>query len=94
MLQNKFQEAEKKYKQIQEQLEEITLQVQELQPKSAKLKAEAHKRNKLFKSCEVREQKIWSHVVLLCLFLFCFFEGCVPERFNEFVCLVEILFSL
>uniref|UniRef100_A0A4W6DDU8 Structural maintenance of chromosomes protein 6 n=1 Tax=Lates calcarifer TaxID=8187 RepID=A0A4W6DDU8_LATCA len=47
---NKVDEAEKKYKQIQEQLEGITQQVQELQPKCAELKAEAQKRNSLLKS--------------------------------------------
>uniref|UniRef100_A0A4W6DDM7 Structural maintenance of chromosomes protein 6 n=1 Tax=Lates calcarifer TaxID=8187 RepID=A0A4W6DDM7_LATCA len=50
---NKVDEAEKKYKQIQEQLEGITQQVQELQPKCAELKAEAQKRNSLLKSSEV-----------------------------------------
>uniref|UniRef100_A0A4W6DCL4 Structural maintenance of chromosomes protein 6 n=1 Tax=Lates calcarifer TaxID=8187 RepID=A0A4W6DCL4_LATCA len=49
---NKVDEAEKKYKQIQEQLEGITQQVQELQPKCAELKAEAQKRNSLLKSTE------------------------------------------
>ncbi|XP_023256280.1 structural maintenance of chromosomes protein 6-like [Seriola lalandi dorsalis] len=50
---NKVEEAEKKYKQIQEQLEGITQQVQELQPKCAELKAEAQRRNTLFKTSEV-----------------------------------------
>lgn len=54
MMQNKVEEAEKKYKQIQEQLEGITQQVQELQPKCAELKAEAQRRNTLLKSSEVR----------------------------------------
>ena len=53
ILQNKVEGAEKKYKQIQEQLEGITQQVQELQPKCAQLKAEAQKRNTLLKSSEV-----------------------------------------
>uniref|UniRef100_A0A665WVQ6 Structural maintenance of chromosomes protein 6 n=1 Tax=Echeneis naucrates TaxID=173247 RepID=A0A665WVQ6_ECHNA len=42
--------AENKYKQIQEQLEGITQQVRELQPKCAELKAEAQRCNKLLKS--------------------------------------------
>uniref|UniRef100_A0A665WVZ6 Structural maintenance of chromosomes protein 6 n=1 Tax=Echeneis naucrates TaxID=173247 RepID=A0A665WVZ6_ECHNA len=45
--------AENKYKQIQEQLEGITQQVRELQPKCAELKAEAQRCNKLLKSSEV-----------------------------------------
>lgn len=56
ILQNKVEGAEKKYKQIQEQLEGITQQVQELQPKCAELKAEAQRRNTLLKSSEVRVQ--------------------------------------
>ena len=52
-MQHKIEEAEKKYKQIQEQLEGITQQVQELQPKCADLKAEAQKHNILLKSSEV-----------------------------------------
>uniref|UniRef100_A0A7N8YHN1 Structural maintenance of chromosomes protein 6 n=1 Tax=Mastacembelus armatus TaxID=205130 RepID=A0A7N8YHN1_9TELE len=47
-------QAERKYKQTQEQLERITQQVQELQPKCAELKAEAQRRNTLLKSSEVR----------------------------------------
>uniref|UniRef100_A0A4W6DE20 Structural maintenance of chromosomes protein 6 n=1 Tax=Lates calcarifer TaxID=8187 RepID=A0A4W6DE20_LATCA len=54
---NKVDEAEKKYKQIQEQLEGITQQVQELQPKCAELKAEAQKRNSLLKSSEKQGTK-------------------------------------
>lgn len=52
--QNKVEEAERKYKQIQEQLEGITQQVQELQPKCAELKTETQRRNNLLKSSEVR----------------------------------------
>uniref|UniRef100_A0A7N6A6B1 Structural maintenance of chromosomes protein 6 n=1 Tax=Anabas testudineus TaxID=64144 RepID=A0A7N6A6B1_ANATE len=51
---NKVEEAEKKYKHIQEQLEGITQQVQEVQPKCAELKAEAQRHNTLLKSSEVR----------------------------------------
>lgn len=54
MMQNKIEEAEKKYKQTQQQLEGITQQVQELQPKCAELKAEAQRHNTLLKSSEVR----------------------------------------
>uniref|UniRef100_A0A665WV21 Structural maintenance of chromosomes protein 6 n=1 Tax=Echeneis naucrates TaxID=173247 RepID=A0A665WV21_ECHNA len=50
---NKVEGAENKYKQIQEQLEGITQQVRELQPKCAELKAEAQRCNKLLKSSEV-----------------------------------------
>uniref|UniRef100_A0A7N8X877 Structural maintenance of chromosomes protein 6 n=1 Tax=Mastacembelus armatus TaxID=205130 RepID=A0A7N8X877_9TELE len=50
IMQNKVEEAERKYKQTQEQLERITQQVQELQPKCAELKAEAQRRNTLLKS--------------------------------------------
>ncbi|XP_054595892.2 structural maintenance of chromosomes protein 6 [Nothobranchius furzeri] len=50
---NKVEQAEQKLKHIQDQLEEITQQVGELQPKCAELKAEAQKRNKLLKSCEL-----------------------------------------
>lgn len=53
-MQNKVEEAEQKYKQIQERLEGITQQVQELQPKCAELKAEAQRRNTCLKSSEVR----------------------------------------
>uniref|UniRef100_A0AAX7TFN8 Structural maintenance of chromosomes protein 6 n=1 Tax=Astatotilapia calliptera TaxID=8154 RepID=A0AAX7TFN8_ASTCA len=48
-------EAEKKYKQVQEQLERITQQVQELQPKCAELKTESQKRNNLLKSTNLRD---------------------------------------
>lgn len=62
-MQNKVDEAEKKYKQVQEQLERITQQVQELQPKCAELKTESQKRNNLLKSSEVRvecnNRRIW-----------------------------------
>lgn len=61
-MQNKVDEAEKKYKQIQEQLEGITQQVQELQPKCAELKAEAQKRNSLLKSSEVRFSWFICHI--------------------------------
>ncbi|KAF7661396.1 hypothetical protein LDENG_00263060 [Lucifuga dentata] len=50
---NKVEEAEQKYKQIQERLEGITQQLQDLQLKSAQLKAEAHRRNNLLKSSEL-----------------------------------------
>lgn len=53
-MQKKVEEAEKKYKEIQEKLEGITRQMQELQPKCAELKAEAQRRNTLLKSSEVR----------------------------------------
>ncbi|XP_041661505.1 structural maintenance of chromosomes protein 6 [Cheilinus undulatus] len=49
----KVTEAEDKHKQIQEQLEGITQQVQELQPKSAQLKAEVQRQNAKLKSSEV-----------------------------------------
>ncbi|XP_072293423.1 structural maintenance of chromosomes protein 6 [Eucyclogobius newberryi] len=49
----KIEEAEKRYMQTQEQLEKITQQVQELQPKCVELKAEAHRRNALLKSSEL-----------------------------------------
>lgn len=52
-MQNKLEEAERKYKQIQEQLEGITQQVQELQPKCAELKTVAQRQNTLLKSSEV-----------------------------------------
>uniref|UniRef100_A0A8D0ARF5 Structural maintenance of chromosomes protein 6 n=1 Tax=Sander lucioperca TaxID=283035 RepID=A0A8D0ARF5_SANLU len=45
-----LEEAERKYKQIQEQLEGITQQVQELQPKCAELKTVAQRQNTLLKS--------------------------------------------
>uniref|UniRef100_A0A672HHW3 Structural maintenance of chromosomes protein 6 n=1 Tax=Salarias fasciatus TaxID=181472 RepID=A0A672HHW3_SALFA len=47
IVQNKVEEAEEKYKQIQEKLEGITQQVQDLQPKCAELKVEAQKWNTL-----------------------------------------------
>ncbi|KAM3859219.1 structural maintenance of chromosomes protein 6-like [Diretmus argenteus] len=50
---NKVVEAENKYKQIHEQLENITLRVQELLPQCAQLKAEAQRRNARHKSSEV-----------------------------------------
>uniref|UniRef100_A0A673AYD5 Structural maintenance of chromosomes protein 6 n=1 Tax=Sphaeramia orbicularis TaxID=375764 RepID=A0A673AYD5_9TELE len=52
-------EAEKKYKEIQEQLDKITQQVQELQPKCAELKAEAQHCNTLLKSSEVSMQSLY-----------------------------------
>lgn len=51
--QSKVEEAERKYKQTEEDLERITQQVQELQPKCVELKTEAQKRNNALKSCEV-----------------------------------------
>lgn len=56
IVQNKVEEAESKSKQIQEQLEGITQQVQELQPECAQLKVEAQRQNTLLKSSEVRVQ--------------------------------------
>ncbi|KAM3858880.1 structural maintenance of chromosomes protein 6-like [Diretmus argenteus] len=50
---NKVVEAENKYKQIHEQLESITLRVQELLPQCAQLKAEAQRCNARHKSSEV-----------------------------------------
>lgn len=55
-MKNKVEEAEKKHRQIQEQLEGITQQVQELQPKCADLKAEVQRQSTLVKSSEVRVQ--------------------------------------
>uniref|UniRef100_A0AAQ5Z7Z9 Structural maintenance of chromosomes protein 6 n=1 Tax=Amphiprion ocellaris TaxID=80972 RepID=A0AAQ5Z7Z9_AMPOC len=60
-------EAEKKHKQIQEQLEGITQKVQELQPKCAELKTEAQRRNTLFKASEVRLQAAMSTFSGRCL---------------------------
>lgn len=56
-MQNKVEEAEQKHKQIQEQLEGITQQFQELQPKCAEFKAEVQRKNTLLKSSEVRVQR-------------------------------------
>lgn len=53
-MQKKVEEAEKKQKQIQEQLEGITQQLQELQPKCAELKAEVQRQNTPLKTSEVR----------------------------------------
>ncbi|KAM8846096.1 structural maintenance of chromosomes protein 6 isoform 1-T1 [Synchiropus picturatus] len=50
---NKTKEAEDRYKILQEDLEKITQKVQELQPKSSVLKAEAQKLNTVFRSSEV-----------------------------------------
>uniref|UniRef100_A0A668AI62 Structural maintenance of chromosomes protein 6 n=1 Tax=Myripristis murdjan TaxID=586833 RepID=A0A668AI62_9TELE len=47
---NKVEEAEQKYKQIQDQLEGITQRIQELQPQCTQLKTEVQKRNSLLKS--------------------------------------------
>lgn len=52
-------EAEKKYKQIHDQLEGITLRVQELHPQCAQLKAAAQRRNTLLKSSEVSVQPLY-----------------------------------
>uniref|UniRef100_UPI0037E8A562 structural maintenance of chromosomes protein 6 n=1 Tax=Semicossyphus pulcher TaxID=241346 RepID=UPI0037E8A562 len=49
----KVMEAEEKHRQIQERLEGITQQVQELQPKSAELKAEVQRQNTCLKSSEI-----------------------------------------
>uniref|UniRef100_A0AAQ6ARH2 Structural maintenance of chromosomes protein 6 n=1 Tax=Amphiprion ocellaris TaxID=80972 RepID=A0AAQ6ARH2_AMPOC len=67
IFQNKVAEAEKKHKQIQEQLEGITQKVQELQPKCAELKTEAQRRNTLFKASEVRLQAAMSTFSGRCL---------------------------
>ena len=56
MMQNKVEEAEGKYRQIEERLEGITQQVQELQPESAQLKSEAREKNAVLNSREVRVQ--------------------------------------
>ncbi|XP_056150408.1 structural maintenance of chromosomes protein 6-like [Lampris incognitus] len=50
---NKVVEAEAKYKQNYDQLEGITVRLQELQPQCAQLKTEAQRRNKLLKAGEV-----------------------------------------
>ncbi|KAM3871241.1 structural maintenance of chromosomes protein 6-like [Diretmus argenteus] len=59
---NKVVEAENKYKQIHEQLESITLRVQELQPQCAQLKAEAQRCNALHKSSEVSVHRCKSYL--------------------------------
>uniref|UniRef100_A0A8C7RCV4 Structural maintenance of chromosomes protein 6 n=1 Tax=Oncorhynchus mykiss TaxID=8022 RepID=A0A8C7RCV4_ONCMY len=51
----KVVEAEKKYKGIREQLEAITVRVQQLEPQSAELKNEAQSRSKAFNTAQVRE---------------------------------------
>uniref|UniRef100_A0A8P4G5T0 Structural maintenance of chromosomes protein 6 n=1 Tax=Dicentrarchus labrax TaxID=13489 RepID=A0A8P4G5T0_DICLA len=53
---NKVEEAERKQKQTQEQLDGVTQQLLELQPKCSELKAEVQKQNTLVKSSEVRAQ--------------------------------------
>uniref|UniRef100_A0A8C7RE91 Structural maintenance of chromosomes protein 6 n=1 Tax=Oncorhynchus mykiss TaxID=8022 RepID=A0A8C7RE91_ONCMY len=53
----KVVEAEKKYKGIREQLEAITVRVQQLEPQSAELKNEAQSRSKAFNTAQVREQR-------------------------------------
>lgn len=55
-VQAKVVEAEKKYKGIREQLEAITVRVQQLEPQSAELKNEAQSRSKAFNTAQVREQ--------------------------------------
>ncbi|XP_035535095.1 structural maintenance of chromosomes protein 6 [Morone saxatilis] len=50
---NKVEEAERKQKQTQEQLDGVTQQLLELQPKCSELKAEVQKQNTLVKSSEV-----------------------------------------
>ncbi|KAM9798337.1 structural maintenance of chromosomes protein 6 [Neosynchiropus ocellatus] len=59
---NKTKEAEGRYKSFQEDLEGITQKVQELQPKSSLLKADAQKLNTVFKSSEVNVHR---HMVTL-----------------------------
>uniref|UniRef100_A0A674AC73 Structural maintenance of chromosomes protein 6 n=1 Tax=Salmo trutta TaxID=8032 RepID=A0A674AC73_SALTR len=53
----KVVEAEKKYMGIREQLEAITVRVQQLEPQSAELKNEAQSRSKAFNTAQVREQR-------------------------------------
>lgn len=55
-VQAKVVEAEKKYMGIREQLEAITVRVQQLEPQSAELKNEAQSRSKAFNTAQVREQ--------------------------------------
>uniref|UniRef100_A0A674AD51 Structural maintenance of chromosomes protein 6 n=1 Tax=Salmo trutta TaxID=8032 RepID=A0A674AD51_SALTR len=54
----KVVEAEKKYMGIREQLEAITVRVQQLEPQSAELKNEAQSRSKAFNTAQVREQSM------------------------------------
>ncbi|XP_077474475.1 structural maintenance of chromosomes protein 6 [Stigmatopora argus] len=51
--QGKVEEVEKKYKQLQEEQDCLTQQIQELLPSCGKLKAEAQKHNALYKSSEI-----------------------------------------
>uniref|UniRef100_A0A8C4F8N7 Structural maintenance of chromosomes protein 6 n=1 Tax=Dicentrarchus labrax TaxID=13489 RepID=A0A8C4F8N7_DICLA len=60
---NKVEEAERKQKQTQEQLDGVTQQLLELQPKCSELKAEVQKQNTLVKSSEVRAQTIEQEMV-------------------------------
>uniref|UniRef100_A0A671XD19 Structural maintenance of chromosomes protein 6 n=1 Tax=Sparus aurata TaxID=8175 RepID=A0A671XD19_SPAAU len=60
MMQKKVEEAERKQKQSQEQVDGITQQLSELQSRCSVLKAEVQKRNATFKSSEVSVQKIIS----------------------------------
>uniref|UniRef100_A0A8C8M7R7 Structural maintenance of chromosomes protein 6 n=1 Tax=Oncorhynchus tshawytscha TaxID=74940 RepID=A0A8C8M7R7_ONCTS len=53
----KVVEAEKKYKGIREQLEAITVRVQQLEPQSAELKNEAQSRSKAFNTASVHRFK-------------------------------------
>ena len=58
MMQNKVEEAERKQKQSQEQVDGVTQQLSELQSRCSVLKAEVQKRNATFKSSEVSVQKM------------------------------------
>lgn len=97
-MQNKVDEAEKKYKQVQEQLERITQQVQELQPKCAELKTESQKRNNLLKSSEVRVECTycsirWTSDSRLLHFFF-FFQISFKKMTVIFVMLVHQLVNI
>lgn len=58
IIQRKVEDAERKQKQSQEQLEGIMQQLTELQSKCSELKAEASRRNAIFKSSEVSDQTV------------------------------------
>lgn len=58
IIQRKVDDAERKQKQSQEQLEGITQQLEELQSKCSQLKGEATKRNHIFKTSEVSDQTV------------------------------------
>ena len=52
-VQGKVVEAEKRDKDIRDQLDDITVRVQQMQPKLAQLRAEEQAKNKLYKAVEV-----------------------------------------